>query len=79
MITHLVCDIPDARGEFRMTFSASPFPGYASSLSRIRKEYGGNWYKLNEEPHLEGWLCPALFHHFRDTPKNLYVDPATLL
>lgn len=79
MINHLVSDIPDARGGFRMTFSASPFPGHASSLSWIREEYGGNWYKLNEEPHLEGWLCPALFHYFNNTPENLYVAAAPLV
>ena len=73
MINHLVSDIPNARDGFRMTFSASPFPGYVNSLSWVHEEYGGNWYKMNEEPHLEGWLCPALFHYFRGAPKKLYV------
>lgn len=79
MINHLVRTIPNARDGCRMTFSASRFPGYMNSLSWVREEYGGHWYKMNEEPHLEGWLCPALFLYFHDAPKKLYVaaEPMT--
>ena len=31
------------------------------------------WAEDLQTPHLEGWLCPSLFHFFNDTPKNLYV------
>ena len=32
----------------------------------------GNWYEWNEEG-MKGWLCPALFHYFEETPKTIYV------
>ena len=73
MIDHLVRDIPNARDGFRMTFSASPFPGHTDSLEWSRAETGGNWYKLHGEPDMEGWLCPALFKYFESAPGCLYV------
>jgi hypothetical protein len=72
MIDSLVRDIPDARGGFRMLFSASPFPGYQRKLAWQREEMGGNWYASGDPP-LEGWLCPALFRYFDRAPSELYV------
>ena len=76
MIDELVKHIPDARSGFRLTFSAQPFPGYQRQISWVRKEYEGNWYRLDDPP-LEGWLCPALFKYFENPPEKIYVraDP----
>jgi len=76
MIDCLVKDIPSARQGFRLTCSASPFPGFQKKLLWVRAESGGNHYRL-EEPPMEGWLCPAMFRYFAETPKELYVraDP----
>ena len=73
MIDHLVEDISNARQGFRMTFSASPFPGHTHSLRWVKEESGGNWYRLQEGPNLEGWLCPALFQYIERAPEFLYV------
>src|SRR5438132_939086 len=62
MIDALVRDIPEARKGFRLTFSATPFPGYQQTFTRIREEYGGNWYAC-DSPVMQGWLCPALFRY----------------
>jgi hypothetical protein len=43
MIDHLVRDIADARGGFRMIFSKTKYPGYGQSLSWRGTEYEGNW------------------------------------
>lgn len=72
MIDELVQDIPDAKSGFRLTFSASPFPGYQKELTWVREEHGGNWYS-SEDPPMEGWLCPALFKYFDETPEKIYV------
>ncbi len=77
MIDRMVGDIPDARSGFRLTFSAAPFPGFQQELTRLREEFGGNWYRTDEPP-AEGWLCPALFKYFDQAPEKIYVrvDPA---
>jgi len=72
MIDELVTDIPQARSGFRLLFSAAPFPGYQRRLTRLREEFGGWWYSV-EEPLAEGWLCPALFQYFRPAPAEIYV------
>ena len=68
----MTADIPNARNGFRLLFSASPFPGYQKRLTWKREEMGGNWYG-NDDPPMEGWLCPALFRYFNQAPKELYV------
>jgi hypothetical protein len=72
MIDYLVKDIPRARDGFRLLFSVAPFPGYQKRLVWKREEYGGNWY-ASDDPPMEGWLCPALFHYFKEAPAELYV------
>ncbi len=72
MIDYLVREIPNARQGFRLLFSAGPFPGWQKRLIRQREEYGGYWYAADDPP-LEGWLCPALFHYFQSAPAELYV------
>jgi len=76
MINDLVGDIPNAQDGFRLTFSASPFPGYQIELIHVRGEYEGNWYKRADDS-MEGWLCPALFKYFDRAPQKLYAkaDP----
>ncbi len=72
MMNLLVKDIPTAREGFRLTFSARPFPGFQQKLRWVRAESGGNYYRLSDPP-MEGWLCPAMFKYFTQTPKDLYV------
>ena len=72
MIDILVADIPDADKGFRLTFSAQPFPDYQKHLTWVRGDGVGNWYQLDDPP-MEGWICPALFHYFQEAPKDLYV------
>ena len=71
MINLLVKDIPLARGGFRLTFSEKPFPGFQKELLWVREEMEGNWYR-QENPLVEGWLCPALFKYFERAPEKLY-------
>lgn len=76
VIERMVADIPGAEGGFRLTFSASPFPGYQLELVARAPEEGGQWYHA---PALDmsGWLCPALFCYFDTAPPRLYArfDP----
>lgn len=73
MIDRLVADIPNAKKGFSLLFSARPFPGYQIELVWQREEMSGNWYRC-EFLGLEGWLCPALFKYFADTPQQIYVQ-----
>lgn len=72
MINDLVREIPNARGGFRLLFSASPFPGFQRKLDWVRAEFGGNWYSQSDPPQ-EGWLCPAMFRYFDEAPAELFV------
>jgi len=77
MIDNLVKDIPNARNGFRLLFSASPFPNHVLKITKLREDYGGNWYKL-EGTEYEGWLCPALFKYFEKAPEAIYVSAEPL-
>ena len=73
LIDRFVVDIPDAQLGFNLLFSAQLFPGFEAELEYVRCEDGGNWYH-NRKFDMEGWLCPALFKYFSDTPKRLYAQ-----
>lgn len=68
--------IRNPRGGFVLTVSAAPFPGASVELDWLREDFGGHWYRWDEQG-LEGWLCPALLSPFPDAPPKLYVraDP----
>ena len=53
MINLLVSEIPAARKGFRLTFSASPFPGYQKRFDWVREEMGGNYYRM-QDSQMEG-------------------------
>ena len=72
MIDNLVRDIHNARNGFRLLFSSMPFPDYQIELTRVKEEYGGYWYRV-EEQSTEGWLCPNLFQYFETAPETIYV------
>jgi len=73
MIDHVVADIPNAEQGFVMLFAETPFPGHQLRLEWRRRDGGGNWY-YSSQLSMEGWLCPALFKYFAETPKELYVQ-----
>jgi hypothetical protein len=65
--------VPDAERGFTLIFSGAPFPGHQYRLDWQREEGGGNWY-YSPDLDMQGWLCPALFKYFSDTPKTLYAQ-----
>lgn len=71
MINIMTKNIANAKYGFKMLFSFAPFPGYQAELVYSREEYGGNWYYW-EKYNLEGWLCPAMFKYFENTPNKIY-------
>jgi hypothetical protein len=78
MIDRLVRHIPSATGGFRLLFSASPFPGYQAAFEYVRDEMGGAWYRSEDAPEMEGWLCPALFRYFPEPPPRIYAKAESL-
>ena len=72
MIDQITAYLPHPEAGFRLTFAATPFPGFGAKLTWKREEYGGNWYDW-EDTGLEGWLCPALFKYFESAPREIYV------
>ncbi len=76
ILDDLVRHIPNARDGFRLTFSASRFPGCQAEYIWVREEDEGGWYRTADGL-LEGWLCPALFRYFDNAPKKLFAraDP----
>jgi hypothetical protein len=61
------------RDPFRITFSASPFPG-ALAGRRLGEADGGVWYETELDGHvLRGWLCNHFFDYFETAPPVVYV------
>lgn len=73
MIDVLATGVPNARSGFRLTFSDEPFEGYQRRLEHVCAEYGGHHYRCAEDPAMEGWACPAIFHSFDAAPETLYA------
>lgn len=65
--------IPNAESGVRLLFSAKPFPGCMLSFTRVKEEFGGNWYSCNELGGRQGWLCPAMFKYFDVAPPELFA------
>jgi len=74
MIDDLVKKIPDASYGFRLLFSDSKFPG-SSELKWVKAEHDGNWYEYKG---MIGWLCPAMFKYFKETPLSIWVKAEEL-
>ncbi len=73
VIDKMVADIAEAEKGFTLIFAATPFPGYQIEFFWRRAEYNGNWY-YSKELDMEGWLCPALFKYFEETPNKIYAQ-----
>ena len=58
--------------QFRLIFSATPFPGYDQKIEHVETADGGNYYR-SDEFEMIGWLCPALLHYFPIPPREIYV------
>lgn len=72
MIDVLAKEIPDAKAGFRLLFSAQRFPGTQKTLTWIRGDSLGNYYRLDDPP-MEGWICPAMFKYYKTPPKAIHV------
>ncbi|NEP11632.1 MAG: hypothetical protein F6K14_15750 [Symploca sp. SIO2C1] len=77
MIDLIVKDIPNADQGFKLLFSQNRFPGYQVELVWEREQYGGHWYRWQQQ-NLEGWLCPALFKYFSEVPHQIYCQAEKL-
>jgi hypothetical protein len=71
-LTRAVANVPNAAEGFTMIFSDKAFPGHQYRLQHRRNEFNGNWY-YSAEFDAEGWLCPALFHYFKEAPREIFV------
>jgi hypothetical protein len=61
------------REPFRITFSASPFPG-AVEARRLDEDSGGVWYEADlGGACLRGWLCAHFFDYFESAPPSVHV------
>ena len=65
--------ILNASQGFIAVFSAGYFPDAKIVLEWVREKGGGNVYRWAEKD-MEGWLCPALFKYFEQTPQKLYIQ-----
>ena len=79
MLDHLVSRISNAKHGFRLIFSASPFPQYSQELCKMGEDSGGNWYKMQNYQHIEGWFCSALYKYFTTAPDTLYLKAEKLV
>jgi hypothetical protein len=72
MIDKMVEGLPGSNNKVRLIFSQRQFPGWQQRLDLRREQDGGNWY-YNEQHHMEGWPCPALFKFFPRAPQHIYA------
>jgi hypothetical protein len=72
MIDKMVATLPGTNDKVRLIFSQHEFPGWQDRLDLRKEQDGGNWY-YNEQYHMEGWLCPALFKFFPRAPQHIYA------
>ncbi|HZK81585.1 MAG TPA: DUF6717 family protein, partial [Humisphaera sp.] len=72
MIDKMAEKLPDSNNKVRLIFSQRQFPGWQERLDLRHEQDGGNWY-YNEQHHMEGWLCPALFKFFPRAPQHIYA------
>ena len=72
MIDKMVELLPGENNKVRLIFSQRPFPGAQQRLDLRHEQDGGNWY-YNEQYHMQGWLCPALFKFFPRAPQHIYA------
>lgn len=72
MLDSLTEKIPNARDGFRLIFAPTPFPGHQRTLVCVKEEYGGVWYR-DEENGMEGWFCPAFWKYFTAAPERIYA------
>ena len=85
IITHMLIkkniSLADASKGFNLTFSGTYFPDYDIVINHIKPDDSntGNYYELDmgEDGKFTGWLCPALYKYFSETPKQIYakVEP----
>jgi hypothetical protein len=73
MIDVATAHLPNANIGFVAVFSAGYFPDAKIVLEWVREEGGGTVYRWPEKD-MEGWLCPALFKYFEQTPQKLYIQ-----
>src|ERR1700750_1609956 len=73
MIDVATAHLANAKLGFVAVFSAGYFPAAKIVLEWAREEGGGN-VSRSAEKDMEGWLCPALFKYFEQTPQKLFVQ-----
>lgn len=70
---YLASQVPGCEQRFTLVFSDQPFPGSQACMQFMRHEYGGAWYRF-EQAGMEGWLCPALYKYFEQSPQWIYLQ-----
>ena len=77
IVDDLVRNISDARGGFRLLFSAAVFPGYQMKLERMGEDDQGGGYAIDGRPD-EGRVSAALAGYFETVPEAIFVaaEPA---
>ena len=79
--------VAEAAKGFTLLFGSEPFPSAQLKGIWDGMEHNGNWYRVKsmydanknevqEAVGLRGWLCPALFHYFKEAPKTIYINVA---
>lgn len=58
---------------FYLTFSAKNFPSHQYRFDWVGEMNAGNLYR-HADTGLTGWLCPALYKYFDETPASIYVS-----
>jgi len=79
IISKMAEHIPNARAGFKLTFSATRFPGAELEVTRTSEGDGtaGAYYR-SEQFGLDGWLCPALLHYFPTPPEKIFAKAEPL-
>lgn len=76
IIDYITRDIVGAEDGFVLVFSENPIVNCTHTLTFLRSEFGGSWYRLivSKTQYIDGWICPALFKFFPTAPDYIYVS-----
>ena len=69
----MTTDIIDAKNGFPLYFSKTKLPNTKLTLHKAGGDSSGTYYAFEELGMQVGWLCPALFKYFTDSPDTFYI------
>ena len=60
--------------QFSMQFSENEINKADLVLELDYEVSDGAWYKIKNNPHVKGWLCPVIHKYFDEIPEKIFIE-----